>query len=185
MIARGRTWKTSFEPTLERRKVNRMEWRAEKSKNVQRWRSRGEDEAVFHSYAPFRRKSSPEDMHDTFETFFDTRRCLARLEKATSLFWLGISRNSWMWFRGGKFLFLWWFGLNCHFSFFFFFFDWRQSRIFIINLEWFVSFIWRMEMKFFWKFLPLFSNDLWRISKKKHYIWTFCEEIFFFFKGLG
>lgn len=25
MIARGRTWKTSFEPTLERRKVNRME----------------------------------------------------------------------------------------------------------------------------------------------------------------
>lgn len=82
MIARGRTWKTSFEPTLERRKVNRMKrrWvsRAEKSKNVQQWRSKADDEAVFHSYAPFRRKSFPEDMHDTFETFFDTRRCLKK-----------------------------------------------------------------------------------------------------------
>lgn len=59
---------------MERRWVSR----AEKSKNVERWRSKkGEDEAVSHPYAPFPRESSPEDMRDTFETFFDTRRCLA------------------------------------------------------------------------------------------------------------
>lgn len=118
--------------------------RPEKSKNVERWRSKGE--AVFHSYAPFRWKSSPEGMHDTFETFFDTRRCLARLKKTMSLFRLGISRNR-GYFGEENFcaiLFCRWFWLNFQRIVIFAFFSVRNEFFLFYYLiggkEWFWRF---------------------------------------------
>lgn len=141
MIARGRTWKTSFEPTLERRKVNRMK---------RRWVSRTEKSKNENSTMTFegRRRSCLSLLRAFSAKIFSGRHARhlwnvlwheKMLEKTTSLFWHGISRNCGCFGEENFFAtffvdgFDWIFKELSFFSFFFYkkwifsflFFDWR------------------------------------------------------------